>query len=276
MLNQKDIQQQSEAAWNVWKNKWLDNCRVNKALKKGKLSDLLDHAKGKVLIQAAFGYSLSKHIDLLKKYKDKVEVMCCDKAFGYLMENGIIPTYCLIADASVTIDWIKGQDISKTILLSNVAANPEWTLNWKGPLYFYVNWDNIGTAHILGRAADCWEVIPASSNVSNAQVVLATQILNADYNLLTGYDYSWEDDGDYYASGASPKKDYMHHADMISPYGYLAKTSSNLMFSCNWLAQYLMKFNTLKVINCSERGILAIDRRMPLEAAIQTFALGRV
>lgn len=272
ILEQKDVQQQSMAAWNVWRVKWLDNCAKNKMLPKRSLKEMIDHAKGEILVHAAFGYSLALHLDTLKAYRDRIKIFSCDKAFGYLKENGITPDYCIIADASVSPEWIKDQDTSETILFSNVAANPEWTYAWRGPLYLYVNYDNIGSADILGPAADCNEVIPASSNVSNAQVVLASQILNPAAHLLLGYDYSWEDDGLYYAGGDSVKRHYMHMMDAISPFGKLVKTSTNLDFSCKWLMQYLMKFQKLTVVNCSERGLLDLPKKMPLEQAIHHFA----
>jgi len=269
ILTKNEIQHQSVSAWNTWRTKWVKNCKVNKEIKSVSLASIIDYAKGWPLIQCAFGYSLSGNLEIVKSYRGKVKVMCCDKAFGYLGKNDIHPDYCIIADASVTTEWYDGFDTSKTILLANVASNPEWTLNWKGPIAFYVNWDNIGTAHVLSRAANHYEVIPASSNVSNAQVVFASQILNPSWQLLLGYDYSWEEDDSYYAGQDSIKRHYMHHVDAISIKNDMVKTSSNLLFSCNWLKQFLFKFKNTNVINCSERGILDIPARLPLEEALK-------
>lgn len=271
MISEKDIQQQSVNAWNQWRSLWIDNARANGNLLHDPLSKYLDHCKGEVLVQAAFGHSLSTHLDTIKEYRNTIKIMCCDKAFGYLSENGIVPDYCLIADASVSMDWIGTADTSKTILFSNIAAKTDWTSKWEGPRVFYVNWDNLGTAKILGAIGRCREVIPASSNVSNAQIVLASQVLNPKVQILTGYDYSWQDDGNYYASMDSEKRHYMHHIDAISPYGNIVKTSSNLSFSCNWLMQYLYKFGGLNIINASERGLLDIDRKMPMRRALESF-----
>lgn len=273
MLTQNDVHNQSVQAWETWKQKWIKNCNITKELKKVPITEMLNRAKDKILVQCAFGYSLSLNLDELRKNQDKVEILCCDKAFGYLMENEITPTYCIIADASVGAEWMKEQDTSKTILFANVAANPEWTTAWKGPVSFFVNFDNIGTANILGKVAGVYDCIPASSNVSNAQIVLASQILNPRVQLLLGFDYSWSDDGKYYASGDSEKRHYMHHADVVSPYGYIARSSANLVFSRNWIMQFLMKFPAITAVNCSGAGYLDLEQKMPLGLAIKRYSV---
>ena len=221
----------------------------------------------------AFGDSLSDQIDLIKKYRASFKIMCCDKAFGYLMDHEIFPDYCMIADASVSDEWIKGHNTFETTLISNIAANPAWSSNWKGRRVFYTNWDNIQSGIKLGKAGNCYETIPASSNVSNSQVVMAAQVLNPKAQLLIGYDYSWNTDGKYYASEDTDKRHYMHHEDVITFDGKLAMTSTNLLFSCYWLTQYLQKFENTVVVNCSGRGILNLEKRMSLRKGIFNYTL---
>ncbi len=270
MINSDEIQQQSMAAWNQWRPLWIKNVKVNKELKNGSFSELLNIGKGKTLLIAAFGYSLSENIESIKKNRDKFDIFCCDKSFGYLMDNGIVPNYCQIADASVETKWMTGRDTSKTILISNIAANPEWGLEWKGKKYYYTNWDNIGTAKILGKLGNCYDLIPASSNVSNGMIVFASQVLGYKKHLLVGFDYSWDTDGKYYASGnpGGNKKNYMYHATVITNHGRLSRTSTNLLFSCKWMMDYLMKFKNLLTINCTDRGIFNIPLRMSIEKGL--------
>lgn len=256
MLNKNEVERQSTAAWNTWKTKWKNNCHKTRFIPKTSFTTLLGRGKGKTLVQAAFGASLAKHLPTLQANRHRFDLMCCDKAFGFLVKNGITPDYCMLADASVSSDWIGEADTSKTILVANIAANPDWTVRWKGEVVFYANYDNIGSAKVLAPIADVYELIPASSNVSNAQVVFAAQVLGYESQLLVGYDYSWRADGNYYASGDNPKRYYMHHMEVVSPYGYIAQTSSNLYFSSSWLQQFLAKFPLTKVFNCSGEGIL--------------------
>lgn len=268
MIAKNEIKQQSMNAWNAWRKLWVANCRETASMDKIAASSLVGVGRGKTLIQCAFGHSLAGMLDTIRRQRIKFDVMCCDKAFGYLMENGIVPDWCVIADASVNTDWIKNQDTSRTTLIANVAANTGWTKGWEGRRVFYVNWDNIGTAKVLGRIAGIYEVIPASSNVSNAQIVFASQVLGYNAQLLVGFDYSWADHGTYYAGQDSEKRYYMHHMDVVSPWGYIAKTSTNLNFSCRWIMQYLMKFYRVNAINCSGQGLLDLPRKMPLARAI--------
>lgn len=267
-MKEGETQAQSMAAWTTWRTKWIDNCTVNKSVSSVPLAALVNEQQGKILVHAAFGYSLAEHLNLLRQHRHRFALTCCDKAFGFLVANGIIPDYCIIADASVSDEWIDAQDTSRTTLVANVAANPAWTTRWTGRVAFYVNWDNIGTANVLARTAEKWEIIPASSNVSNAQVVFGAQVLNPSVHLLVGYDYSWEAGSWYYASKDSDKRYYMHHADVVSPYGTMCETSSNLLFSCNWLMQYMMKFPQVSVWNCSGRGLLTHPPRRPLVSAL--------
>ena len=269
LLSKDETQAQSNAAWGKWKYQWIDNAERNGRLDRILMKELINAGKDRKLIQAAFGYSLSKNIKDIKERGPDYDVMCCDKAFGYLMANGIVPKYCVVADANVSLDWIDGADTSKTTLIANVASSHKWVKSWKGPLVLYTNWDNIGTARILGMAGKVYDTVPASSNVSNAQIVFASQVFNYDCQLLVGYDYSWDVDGKYYASKDSDKRYWMHMVDSVSPYGGVAKTSHNLMFSCKWMIQYLMKFKQTKVINCSEAGIMELPLRMPLKEAYQ-------
>lgn len=258
-LSKKEIKAQSLATFGKWRNLWIYNSKCNKDLPNShKLSELIDIGKGKVLLQVAFGNSLKQNIDKIKKYRDKYDIFACDKTFKYLMENGIVPDLCMVADAQVEDKWFKDDsgnylDTSKTKLISNVSSNPEWTYNWKGPVYLFTNFDNIGSHKILGHFGNCYGLIPASSNVGNALIVIATVVFNYDWQILVGMDFCWKDD-QYYATGDPMKKRYyMNHIQMALN-GEIVHTSLNLLFSCRWISQFLSTFN-LNVINTSD-GLL--------------------
>lgn len=269
MLTSDEVQQQSMNAWKQWRIQWIKNAKINKNLKTDSFSNLLGIGKGKKLLQIANGYSLALNLDEIKKHINDYDIYCCDKTFGYLIKNGIYPKYCHVADANVKFDeWGKGFDSSKTILISNIAAAPQWGLEWKGKKYYYTNWDNIGTAQVLGKAGNCFDVIPASSNVSNSQIVFSTQVIGYDKQLLVGFDYSWQDDGKYYATGNVDKQYYMNHASVNTIWGDIAFSSTNLIFSCRWLMSYISKFKKSVIINCSERGILNTFLSMSLKKGL--------
>jgi len=267
-LTKEDINKQSEGTWARWRHDWIENSNINKDGKRGKIKDLINHGEGRNLLQVAFGNSLKQNIDKIKEVsqRDDFDVFCCDKAFGYLMENGIIPDFCLVADANIDDIWFKDHDTSKTKLIANIAANPLWTQHWEGEIFYYVNWDSIDTARIVGKIGECYDVIPAASNVSNAQVVFANQIMGYDWEILIGFDYSWKADK-YYATGDyKEKKSWMNHMTLISNKGELLQTSTNLMFSSQWMSMYLKKTRA-KVIDCSG-GFLESNYKESFEDAL--------
>ena len=254
-LTKEDINKQSQGTWIRWRHDWIKNSKANHDVKRKPLKDLINYGEGKSILQIAFGNSLKQNIENIKAIyvEEDFDVLCCDKAFGYLMENGIVPNFCLVADANIDDIWFKDHDTSKTKLIANIAANTNWTQHWDDDIYFYSNWDSIQTAKILGKIGDCYEVIPAASNVSNAQIVFVNQIMGYKWQVLIGFDYSWQDD-QYYATGDyKQKKSWMNHMTLLSK-GRILQTSMNLMFSVQWMSMYLKKTKA-KVIDCSN-GLL--------------------
>lgn len=97
---------------------------------KNKLSDLEFSGIGKAILLVANGYSLEENMHTIKENKDKVDIICCDKTLGHLINNGIEPTYCLVCDANVDYEkYLKPFEdkLKNTILLINVCANPLWS-----------------------------------------------------------------------------------------------------------------------------------------------------
>jgi hypothetical protein len=206
--------------------------------------------------------------------------MCCDKAFGKLLDNGIKADYVMLADANIDYDTWLAPYIWQTEgvkLISTVYANPQWTSKWRGDVTFYMNKDAIGTErNFLPTWGDNMRIIPASSNVSNAMVVFMlgcddnSRINYAGYQhyFLTGFDYSWQTDGNYYAfCNPADKRHYMNHRTFLDCYKNICHTSENLIFSAKWLMQYIETFK-IPVMNCSGRGLLEISSRGELSAIL--------
>jgi hypothetical protein len=271
MLGMNEVLDQSKAAYGQWKDTWDKHAIKNgKLLKKLGTSqqDILFIGAGRTLICCATGPSFFDQIEDLKIKNDAIDIACVDKCFGTLLDHDIKPEYVFIADAGIDYEkwckpWIdKTKDI---ILFANVTANTEWTHNWKGPIYFYVNKDNIETEKIYSKLSGCYELIPASSNVGNTVVVFAKQNFCYDEYLLMGYDFCWGDDDYYYAFEDNNKRYWMGHAIATDGEGRLIKTSQNLLFSARWLSDfYLMNIKNIpktKLFKTSMKGILAMPYR---------------
>jgi hypothetical protein len=270
MLHPDEVLQQSKAAFGQWEGQWREHARINgKKYKEDGRSqqDLIYIGAGKTLVCAANGSSLEDHIDTIKKYKnDSVDIICCDKTFGVLLKQGIKPNYVVVADANVGYkEWLEPwiDETRDVILFASICANPEWTLNWKGPVYFYVNKDNIESEKIFSEISGCHEFIPASSNVGNTVVVFSVQILGYDEYLLIGYDFAWGDSDNYYAfddrETPTIKRHWMKHAHGVDMRGEVVNTSQNLIFSSRWLSDYFIGMTqqmNIRLYYCSGRGIL--------------------
>ncbi len=86
-----------------------------------------------------------------------------------------------------------------------------------------------------------------------------------DKIILLGFDYSWMPDGSYYAfdKTGNGKHNYMRHIYTINRHGQMVFTSSNLLFSAQWLENYMKVFQ-LPIVNCSTDGILGKVKARPL------------
>jgi hypothetical protein len=277
MLKEKEVLEQSRAAMSQWEPLWRQNATTNGKIfqKNGRsFRELLFAGMGRSLVCIANGPSLEENIETLIKYRSNVDVMCVDKCMCDLLSHGVKPNYVIIADAVVDYEkyaepWInETKDIT---LLCNITANIKWPANWHGPIYFFVNKDNIQSEEIFMGLSGCRDLIPASSNVGNAQVVFATQVMGYDEYILLGYDYCWTDDTNYYSWHDSDKRWWMKHLHMVDGKGNLINSSTNLHFSARWMADYfnvLLSSQGVRVTNCSNRGLLNLNFQ-PLEKKLK-------
>lgn len=258
-MSNDEVLQQSNSAFNQWRDLWDSHALRHKAIHDNNPTshrDLIYKGYGKNLLCVAMGPSLEDEIDFIAENKDKFDIACVDKAFQPLMEKGIKPTYVFVADAKVSFDvWCKDHaaDTEGIILVSSVTANPEWAEAWKGPVYYYVNKDNIKTEERYAPMSGVREMIPAGSNVGNSIVIFAPQVLEYDNYFLIGYDFCWGDDDNYYAFHDNNKRYAMKHHYMVDNSGRLVNTSGNLWFSCRWLQDFINQYHKHRpIFNCSK------------------------
>ena len=281
MPSHSQIKTQSINAYNQWAVKWRDHSKQHSVYKQRNLIDLENSGVGKACLIVANGYSFEENIETIKKHQDNVDIFCCDKTLGHLLDNGIVPKYCMVCDASVDYDKYLApwkDKLKDTIMLMNVCGNPEWTEkgNWKAN-YFFVNRDVMQYENEFSSISGCQNFIPAGTNVSNAMVVMLTQSTNTgrcnyfgyDKLLLIGFDYSWRPQK-YYAfnSDGDGKDNYMRHTYLIDAAGEYCYTSGNLMFSAQWLSKYIGTFN-LPVVQCSKNTVLTVNNFGKLDEQMQ-------
>lgn len=308
LLNYDDVKRQSEAVWGQFgESKWLPYSHVNVGLPNRRdPEELRGRGIGKFAVLAAMGASLEGHIDTIKKYRDRFDLVTCDKGFGALIERGVTPDYVQLCDCNIPVKWLEPyiEQTKGVKLLATTYANIEWTTRWKGPIYLYANKDALHSEEkfkpVLGRPdirklgftpsnlkvnTTDPRVIPAGSNVSNAMLIFLTgadEESKASFSgyeriFLTGYDYSWRPGkesvaakpGNYYAfADPKPKRYYMSHRTMLDYRGDVCHTSENLLFSAKWLYSYVTAFQ-LPVTNCTGRGLLELPSMGDLEECLK-------
>jgi len=286
VVTQKDVVNQSTQVWNQFgESKWIPFAKENAKLGRRSTEELRNSGIGKFLVSAAMGESLEESVPILKQYRDRFDLLTCDKGFGKLLEQGLKADYVMICDCNILPKWIDPyiEETKGVSLICTPYANPAWTTRWLGPRYFYVNKDAINTQkYFMPIFGEDIRVVPASTNVSNAMVVFWTGADETNhYNwggyeqiLLTGYDYSWRPDGKYYAyEDMKPKRHYMSHRVMLDINNDWVRTSENLYFSAKWMYSYLTTFR-LPVVNCTGRGILYTPLRGKMETCLAAIKPG--
>lgn len=277
-LSGRAIVEQSKNCYNQHKEYWRKNAKKHSKFAPFRpLSDFVNIGIGRQILLVANGYSFEENLEDVKEAAKHMDIMCCDKTLGHLLDHGIKPTYCCVADAKVNYEkylapWLN--QIEDTILFFNVCANPKWTheAEWKS-VYFFVNHDSIQSEKEFCKISECTNVIPAATNVSNAMVVFLTQSDNKgpknffgyDKYLLIGFDYSWRDKGSYYAFNkeGDGKTFYMRHLNAVDGAGSLCFSSTNLHFSSQWLQKYITNFG-LPVVQCTKHTLMHIKYHKPL------------
>ena len=266
-LSEKEVLEQSRSAFRQWCDVWDSHAVRNGETMRARgitQKQLAFVGAGKTLLCIANGPSFEQHMDIIKRYQNNVDIACVDKCFPALMNNGIKPNYVFLADAGMDYaKYAEPYDQTDVLLICNVTSNPEWAEKWAGPVSFYVNKDNIKTEERYSKISGCTEMIPASSNVGNSVIVFGTQVFGYDEYLLTGYDYCWFSDSNYYAFEDSVKRYWMNHLSIIDCNGDIASTSQNLLFSARWMGDFYANVATrfgLRMFNCSGRGILTMPR----------------
>ncbi len=276
------IRAQSNAAYGQWAKQWREHAIQHSAYPKKSFDDYEASGVGRAILCVANGYSFEENIETIKKYQHNVDILCCDKTLGHLLDHGITPKYCMVCDANVDFEkyMAKWKDqLNNTTLFMNACGNPEWTAkgNWK-EVCLFVNKDIIHSEIEFCKLSGTGNLLPAGTNVSNAMLILLTQSDNEgrknffgyDKIILIGFDYSWKAEGKYYAfdEDGNGKRNYMKHSYLVSPNGAFCYTSGNLAFSRDWILKYVTTFN-LPVVQCAPDSLLSFGKSHSLETQMQ-------
>lgn len=251
MMSKEHNLKNSENCYAQWGDIWDEHAKFAATYEQKDMSIFKSSGIGRVAVAIGNGYSFEENIETIKKYKNNIDVIVCDKALGHCLRNGIVPKFVTLSDCRVNAEKYLApylDQIKETYLLANVCSNPDWWVQdkWKG-IYFHVNMDVLGLEKRYQELSGCPTLIPAATNVSNTSVVLLTQFANQrnpvnfmeyDKIILVGYDFSWKNN--YYAfdQDGGGKSRYMQQTYMIDAAGRHVFSSPNLLHSAQWLEAY--------------------------------------
>lgn len=283
-MDTEQIRRQSKQAYNQWCVQWREHAAFHKQYPMKSLEDFRNTGIGKAILCVANGYSLEENIEAIAAQAHNVDIICCDKTMGHLLDHGITPKFVLVCDANVSYEkymepW-KDQ-LQNTILLQNVCGNPDWTKNgnWQDKC-FYVLKDVLQSEREFLQISGCpnSNCITAGINVSNMMVVMISQcdnerrqnLMGYDKMVLIGYDYSWRLGGKYYAfdEDGGGKSYYMRHIYGLSASGAMIYASNNLNSAGLWLEGYVKAYG-LPIVQCSTHSLVPFGRIADLEPQLK-------
>lgn len=97
--------------------------KLEKRLRTPLLTDYKDLLKDKPAVIVSAGPSLSKNIEVLKKYKDNVYIFCVGTALKTLLSNGIVPDFLNIIEKTRTSVHYEVPEIKDMTLLCEPYTN---------------------------------------------------------------------------------------------------------------------------------------------------------
>lgn len=286
LLGKEEIVKQSERAYERWKEIWHSNAKDNTGKYYKENPEIRNSKQGKSCIIAAFGPSLKKNVEIIKKANlhYQYDIVAVDKTVKTFLDKDIVPNYLIVSDAQVSFEKYGNIDpkyCKRIKLIMAVTANSKWAKHWienGGQVYYYVNKDNIRTHKIFGEYLKNKQslLIPASSNVGNCAYVMASLILGYKKCVLVGYDYSYSLLGSYYGDGDKKpidtnlkinKHNLYNHNTVLDINREPVQVSSNMLFSSKWLIDFIKTMERrVLTINATGSGILFINNQANLVA----------
>ena len=196
------------------KGEWIHNVKENSSKINKTIADLWkerDYGEG---ISVAAGPSLKDDLEDLKKMRKHRERICVDASLGFLVDNGLIPDFCVTTDFSDKILLMldredKPIDTSGIKLVANVITHPKVIEKWKGEVYWFVMMNNVYDIDYQKFMDDMHALetkvgakLAPGGNVSSIALGFGLSVRNYEKIILYGHDFCWKPEGDFYAGGS--------------------------------------------------------------------------
>ncbi|MFA6988678.1 MAG: 6-hydroxymethylpterin diphosphokinase MptE-like protein [Candidatus Gastranaerophilaceae bacterium] len=169
-------------------------CRCNE------VNDLKDKFKGKSAVIISAGPSLSKYLDFIKEYRDKLVVFCVGTALKKVINQDIKPDFVVIIETwESTLHQIEGIDLSDmNLIVEAITYKTLFETNAKNTFVYYAANDNM-TKFIC----DLWKIdtsVYEAKGTVSLTALYSAKIMGCDKIILIGQDLAYTD-GNCYAAG---------------------------------------------------------------------------
>lgn len=184
---------------------WFNNAQINRGIveKHRKLSSIVPNRQ-KLAFVCGAGPSLTYHIDLMQKYRNKIEIWCVETAYPILRKYDIRPEFVINMDAT---------DISKplssvpehggTSLVVSTVTHPSIISSWRNRMYFYNLFDpNVQQLVAIAKSYPKLPCVASKFNVGELCIQFATVVFEYPVVVMAGMDYGFVNN-DIYAAGHS-------------------------------------------------------------------------
>lgn len=240
------------------------------------------YKKNDTAVVVSTGPSLTKQLELLKQYQDKISIFCADSAYPILMRNNIVPDYVFMVERSeLTAEFFNHnftQDENTIFIVASLAHPNAFKYLKRGNKKILALTRATHFARYVNLRSFGW--IVSESNVAVFAFNTAVYRLGFKTVLFIGQDLAFDE------AGHSHPKDYQNGEDFekniyqenefeeILGYGGNKTVKSHkiwVMFKQN--LEDFIKQASATIINCTEGGArIAHCKEAPFKDCLKEFA----
>ena len=263
----------SDNTGNIYRELWIENARANRMLVRqwGWATELQDAHSGRTSVLLGASPAIKKQLDQLRELQKDSRFVFIGITSGlkYMLESGIVPKYCMIADADPKMArfW-EGLDMDltkDTTLIASLCVHPDLLKMWKGKIKFLaIDSDD----KEVNRKIDKWyrpvngvgRPFFALSSQYNTGAALAYTVFRTHILIFVGNELSFKDESTPYYVDRPDIKDSWDKAPHINIFGDKVYTNYNFMALKIALEDFLGKVPGF-FFNATEAGIFGVSKR---------------
>ena len=286
-LSQSFVKQVSDNTGEWYHDLWIENARANRnrIRKEGwACSELQGKYKDKTTVMLGAGPSINKHLDQLRELQkdDNFVFVSVHSGVAHMLNNGITPHYCTIADADPTVKrfW-SDLDMSltkNTTLIACINVHPSLIELWQGPILWIVYYTGIKKIEKKYRKwfdiNGCGQFFISLCSQYNSGTAFAYLVFETPIIIFVGNELSFKDEGIQYYADKPDLKDTWKRKPAPDIYGNKVYTTYVLYSLKLALEDFLGKVSGAGwFFNCSEEGIFGVSNKHGMLPWIQQLPL---